>query len=95
MFGYATKETENYMPLALDLSHKILEELAEIRKNETDLISYLSLMQNLKLLLNILMTMFPKESTPLLFQHNMTILMMKAICWLKSKKTLLKLLFQE
>jgi S-adenosylmethionine synthetase len=41
MFGYATKETENYMPLALDLSHKILEELADIRKNETDLISYL------------------------------------------------------
>ena len=41
MFGYATKETENYMPLALDLSHKILEELAGIRKNETDLISYL------------------------------------------------------
>ncbi len=41
MFGYATKETENYMPLALDLSHKILEELAEIRKNEPNLISYL------------------------------------------------------
>jgi S-adenosylmethionine synthetase len=32
MFGYATNETENYMPLALDLSHKILEELAKIRK---------------------------------------------------------------
>ncbi len=32
MFGYATNETENYMPLALDLSHKILIELAEIRK---------------------------------------------------------------
>ena len=32
MFGYATSETENYMPLALDLSHKILEELAKIRK---------------------------------------------------------------
>src|SRR5690625_6041537 len=32
MFGYATKETENYMPLALDLSHKILIELARIRK---------------------------------------------------------------
>lgn len=32
MFGYATAETENYMPLALDLSHKILQELAEIRK---------------------------------------------------------------
>ena len=41
MFGYATKETENYMPLALDLSHKILEELALIRKHESNLISYL------------------------------------------------------
>lgn len=41
MFGYATRETENYMPLALDLSHKILEELAYIRKNEPQLISYL------------------------------------------------------
>ena len=32
MFGYATSETENYMPLALDLSHKILQELAAIRR---------------------------------------------------------------
>ncbi len=32
MFGYATNETENYMPLALDLSHKILKVLADIRK---------------------------------------------------------------
>jgi len=32
MFGYATAETDNYMPLALDLSHKILIELAAIRK---------------------------------------------------------------
>ena len=32
MFGYATSETENYMPLALDLSHRILKELADIRK---------------------------------------------------------------
>ena len=41
MFGYATTETENYMPLALDLAHKILIEMAEIRKNEADLIPYL------------------------------------------------------
>ncbi|MCL4133530.1 UNVERIFIED_CONTAM: hypothetical protein GTU68_067523 [Idotea baltica] len=33
MFGYATNETDNYMPLPLDLSHKILEELAAIRKS--------------------------------------------------------------
>ena len=32
MFGYATNETENYMPLALDLSHKILQVMADIRK---------------------------------------------------------------
>jgi S-adenosylmethionine synthetase len=32
MFGYATKETENLMPLAADLSHRILFELAAIRK---------------------------------------------------------------
>ena len=32
MFGYATDETPNYMPLALDLSHKILMELADIRR---------------------------------------------------------------
>jgi S-adenosylmethionine synthetase len=32
MFGYASHETDNYMPLALDLSHKILQVLADIRK---------------------------------------------------------------
>jgi S-adenosylmethionine synthetase len=32
MFGYATSETENYMPLALYLSHSLLQELATIRK---------------------------------------------------------------
>ncbi len=41
MFGYATKETENYMPLALDLAHKILQELSQIRNNEPELIPYL------------------------------------------------------
>jgi len=41
MFGYATKETENYMPLALDLAHKILQELSYIRNNEPSLIGYL------------------------------------------------------
>ncbi len=37
MFGYATKETENYMPLALDISHKILDELAALRKEKRTL----------------------------------------------------------
>lgn len=41
MFGYATNETDNYMPLALDLSHALLLELAAIRKNEIELMPYL------------------------------------------------------
>jgi len=40
MFGYATRETENYMPLPIDMSHKILQVLADIRKH-TDLMPYL------------------------------------------------------
>ncbi len=40
MFGYATNETENYMPLALDLSHKILQELGELRRENKE-ITYL------------------------------------------------------
>ncbi|NKI30523.1 methionine adenosyltransferase [Croceivirga thetidis] len=32
MFGYASKETDNYMPLALDISHRILEVLADLRR---------------------------------------------------------------
>lgn len=41
MFGYATSETENYMPLPLDLSHALLLELAHIRKHELHLMPYL------------------------------------------------------
>ena len=41
MFGYATTETKNYMPLALDIAHKILQELSNIRNNEPNVIGYL------------------------------------------------------
>ncbi|MFH4964529.1 methionine adenosyltransferase [Gaetbulibacter sp. M235] len=40
MFGYATNETENFMPLALDLSHRILIELADLRRENKE-ITYL------------------------------------------------------
>ena len=40
MFGYATDETHNYIPLALDLSHKILIELASLRREKNE-ITYL------------------------------------------------------
>jgi len=41
MFGYATNETESYMPLPIDLSHALVQELANIRKNQPDLMPYL------------------------------------------------------
>jgi S-adenosylmethionine synthetase len=37
MFGYATNETQDYMPLALDLSHKLLQELADMRRENTEI----------------------------------------------------------
>ncbi len=40
MFGYATNETDSYMPLALELSHMLLRELAEIRREGKEM-SYL------------------------------------------------------
>ena len=40
MFGYATNETKNFMPLALDISHKILQVLAELRRENKE-ITYL------------------------------------------------------
>jgi S-adenosylmethionine synthetase len=40
MFGYATDETENYMPLALELSHRLLIELAALRRENKE-INYL------------------------------------------------------
>lgn len=41
MFGYATDESDNYMPLPLDLSHRVLKELDNIRNNELSLMPYL------------------------------------------------------
>jgi S-adenosylmethionine synthetase len=41
MFGYATNETENLMPLALDLAHKILIELSDIRREKRSKMPYL------------------------------------------------------
>ncbi|HRW21612.1 MAG TPA: methionine adenosyltransferase, partial [Bacteroidales bacterium] len=40
MFGYASKDTDNYMPLSLDLSHRLLQELAVIRR-EGKVMTYL------------------------------------------------------
>ena len=41
MFGYATNETDNYMPLSIDLAHRLLEELAVIRRENKKSMDYL------------------------------------------------------
>jgi S-adenosylmethionine synthetase len=41
MFGYASKETPEYMPMALAFSHRLMKELARIRKEESHLMPYL------------------------------------------------------
>jgi S-adenosylmethionine synthetase len=41
MFGYATNETPEYMPMALAFAHRLVERLAYIRKNEPELMPYL------------------------------------------------------
>jgi S-adenosylmethionine synthetase len=41
MFGYASRETANFMPLALDLAHRLLVELAHIRRGERGVMPYL------------------------------------------------------
>ncbi len=41
MFGYASTDTEEYMPLALSLSHRLLQTLADIRHNHLELMPYL------------------------------------------------------
>ena len=55
MFGYATNETENYMPLSLDLAHKLLMVLAEIRR-EGKVMTYLRPDARARLLLNTMIT---------------------------------------
>lgn len=41
MFGYATNESDNYMPLPIELSHTILQVMSQIRKDEPELMPYL------------------------------------------------------
>ena len=54
MFGYATNETDDYMPLALDLAHKILIELAALRRENKAMVNN-RFVCKLKLVLNHLL----------------------------------------
>ena len=47
MFGYATNETENYMPVSLELSHLLMQTLTEIRREGKQMLIFV-LMQRVK-----------------------------------------------
>ena len=71
MFGYATNETENYMPLSLDLAHRILQVLADIRR-EGKVMTYLRpRCQKARLLSNMMTTERLSALIQSLFLHNM------------------------
>ena len=60
MFGYASNETDNYMPLALDLSHKLLIELAALRRENKE-ITYLRPDAKSQVTLSMMRTMCQSE----------------------------------
>ena len=84
MFGYATNETENLMPLALDISHKILIELADIRKKGQEM-TYLRPDSKSQVTLEYNDDILLLELLILLFLLNMMILILKKLCKSKLK----------
>jgi len=83
MFGYATNETESLIPLALDLSHKILIELAALRRENKEIPIYVPIL-NRRLPSNTTTRTNLYVSIQLWFLPNMTIsTQMKKRCWKK------------
>jgi S-adenosylmethionine synthetase len=90
MFGYATKETENYMPLALDLRIRSYRSFLAIRNNEPELIAYLRPDAKSQVTIEYSDDNVPQsESIRSLFLRNTMILLMKQKCWLKLNQILL------
>ncbi len=81
MFGYATDETDNYMPLPLDLSHRLLIEMAAIRK-EGKMMTYLRPDSKSQVTIEYADDDTPSGCTPSYFQPSMTTLTrMTRGCW--------------
>ena len=79
MFGYATNETENYMPLALDIAHNLLIELAALRRENKE-IKYLRPDAKSQVTLEYMMIINLYALMRLLFLHSMMILIKKLKC---------------
>ena len=89
MFGYATNETENYMPLALDLSHKLLQELAILRRENNE-ITYLRPDAKSQVTLEYSDDNKPTRIDAIVISTQHDDFDEEALCLQKSKKTLLK-----
>ena len=85
MFGYACKETDNYMPLSLELSHMLLQELSEIRR-EGKQMKYLRPDAKSQVTVEYGDDEQPAEFIHLLFPHSMIILMKIKPCLKQLKK---------
>ena len=79
MFGYATDETDNFMPLALDISHVLLKEMAAIRK-EGKVMTYLRPDSKSQVTIRYNDKINQKPLTPLCCQLSMTILQKRWPC---------------
>ena len=90
MFGYATNETENYMPLALDLSHSLLWELAKIRKEEPDLMPYCVRTLRVRLRLNTMITVSRCVSIRLWYPRSMMSLSVRKVFHRRKRMRLCK-----
>ena len=90
MFGYATNETENYMPLALDLSHSLLWELAKIRKEEPDLMLIYVRTLRVRLRLNTMITVSHCVSIRLWYPRSMMSLSVRKVFHRRKRMRLCK-----
>ena len=79
MFGYAVNESENYMPISLDLSHKILQKLSTFQKRKKE-INYLRPDSKSQVTLQYSKNNLPEKILNIVFLLNMMNLMKKIKC---------------
>ncbi len=85
MFGYATYETDDYMPLALDLAHRFIIELAAIRRENNE-IKYLRPDAKSQVTLEYDDNNHPVRIDAIVVSAQLMILTARIKCWQRSKK---------
>ena len=96
MFGYATKETPNYMPLALDISHRILKVLADLRRTD-ERMSYLRPDSKAQVTIEYSDDDRPKRGLirSWFLPSTMTLLPRIRKCWIRLRKDIIEILIPK